>query len=158
MSKRWMALLFAATMLAAQSVGAQGKTADGMDMQALRQAVRADKRALVAATLELTPEEAKKFWPAYDAYQRTLDMVNRERVMALEGVIGKDKPISDLYAKNLANELIAADEIDIKARRKLHSRVMKALPAKKAARYLQLEAKIRATQLYDVAEAIPLVK
>jgi hypothetical protein len=36
--------------------------------------------------------------------------------------------------------------------------VMKALPAKKAARYLQLEAKIRATQLYDVAEAIPLIK
>jgi Spy/CpxP family protein refolding chaperone len=158
MSKRWMALLFGATMLVAQSAAAQVKPADGMDMQALRQAVRTDKRALVAATLELTPEEAKKFWPAYDAYQRTLDMVNRERVMALEGVIGKDQPISDLYAKNLANELIAADEIEVKARRTLHSRVMKALPAKKAARYLQLEAKIRATQLYDVAEAIPLVK
>ena len=30
--------------------------------------------------------------------------------------------------------------------------------AKKAARYLQLEAKIRATQAYDIAAAIPLVK
>ena len=27
----------------------------------------------------LTPAEAKKFWPAYDAYQRTLDMTNREK-------------------------------------------------------------------------------
>ena len=35
--------------------------------------------------------------------------------------------------------------------------VLKALPAKKAARYLQLENKISAVQAYDVAEALPLI-
>ena len=35
---------------------------------------------------------------------------------------------------------------------------MRALPAKKALRYLQLESKIRAVQAYDIAQAIPLVK
>ena len=35
---------------------------------------------------------------------------------------------------------------------------MRALPPKKALRYLQLEAKIRAVQAYDIAQAIPLVK
>jgi len=34
---------------------------------------------------------------------------------------------------------------------------MKALPAKKAARYLQLESKIRALQAYEIAAAFPLV-
>ena len=35
---------------------------------------------------------------------------------------------------------------------------MRALPPRKAARYLQLESKIRAMQDYDIAKAIPLVK
>ena len=32
------------------------------------------------------------------------------------------------------------------------------IPALKAARYLQLESKIRAVQAYDIASTIPLVK
>jgi hypothetical protein len=32
------------------------------------------------------------------------------------------------------------------------------LPPKKAARYLQLESKIRAMQAYDIAAGIPLVR
>jgi hypothetical protein len=35
---------------------------------------------------------------------------------------------------------------------------MRALPATKAARYLQLENKIRAVQAYDMAESLPLIK
>ena len=158
MKRNVAAILFAAAMLAAQSAWAQDKSADVTDLQALRTAVRTDKKAFVASTMQLTDAEAKKFWPAYDAYQGSLNMANRERVLAIEGLIGRDKPLSDLYAKNLAKEIVAADEIEIKARRTLYNRVMKALPAKKAARYLQLEAKIRAVQAYDIALAIPLVK
>ena len=54
--------------------------------------------------------------------------------------------------------MIAADEAEIRARRTLQGKLVKALPAKKAARYLQLESKIRAVQAYDIAVAIPLVK
>jgi hypothetical protein len=126
--------------------------------------VRADKKAFVAATLKLTDAEAKKFWPVYDAYQRDLDMANRRRTVAIEGLIGLDKPVTDLYAKNLAVEMIAADEIEIKARRTLHNRLIKPLPGRaimptvKAARYLQLESKIRAYQDYDIASTMPLVR
>jgi hypothetical protein len=158
MKKYLATILFAAATLAAQWAWAEGSVADVTDMQALREAVRADKKAFVASTLQLTPAEAKKFWPLYDAYQRSLDMTNRERNVVVVSLIGSDKPISDLYAKNLASELIAADEAEIKARRTLHNRVMRALPAKKASRYLQLESKIRAVQAYDIAATIPLIK
>ena len=47
-------------------------------------------------------------------------------------------------------------ETEVRARRKLYNGLMRALPAKKAARYLQLEAKIRTVQAYDIASAIPL--
>jgi len=158
------AILVAVTVIAAPAAWAEGTAADVTDMAALRTAVRADKKAFVAATLKLTEAEAKKFWPVYDAYQRDLDMANRRRAVAVEGLIGQDKALSDLYAKNLANDMIAADEIEIKARRTLHNRLMKPLPgrsvmpAAKGARYLQLESKIRAVQAYDIAATIPLVK
>ncbi len=158
MNKNLAAILLAAAAFAAQLAWAEGNAADVTDMQALRAAVRADKKAFVASTLQLTPAEAKKFWPLYDAYQRTLDLTNQRRAMVVINLVSTDKPVSDLYAKALANETIAADEEEIKARRKLHNKVMRALEPKKAARYLQLESKIRAIQAYDIAATIPLIK
>ncbi len=158
MKKSMAAMLFAVAAFAAPIAWAEDKIADVTDMQALRNAVKTDRRAFVAATLKLTDAQAKRFWPAYDAYERTLDMANRRRVVAVEGLIARDKPVTDLYARNLANELIASDEAEVKARRTLHNRVMRALPATKAARYLQLESKIRAAQAYDIAATIPLIK
>ena len=153
-----LAFSFAVALSAPPSFAADGNAADVTDMQALRTAVRADKKAYVASVLMLTPAEAKNFWPAYDAYQRTLDMTGREKNVTVEGVIGTDKPVSDLYAKQIAKDIIVADEMDTKARRTLYNRVMRALPAKKAVRYLQLEGKIRAVQAYDIAQTIPLIK
>jgi len=163
MKKNFAAVLLFAAMIAAQSAWAEDKIADVTDMQALRAAVRADKKAFVASTLKLTPAEAKRFWPVYDNYQRVLDSANQRRVVAVEALVALDKPISDLYARNLANELVATDEVEIKARRTLHNRLMRGvptriLPPKKAARYLQLESKIRAVQAYDIAANIPLVR
>lgn len=126
-------------------------------MQALRAAVKADKKAYVASALNLTDAEAKKFWPLYDAYQRTLDRANRERNIVIIDIVGTDK-LTDAYAKYLLKDMIEADEAEVRARRTLQNKLVKALPAKKAARYLQLEAKIRAAQAYDIAVAIPLVK
>ena len=157
--KRYLAAVaFAAGMISAPSVWAEGNVADVTDMQALRAAVRTDKKALVASTLQLTDAEAKKFWPLYDAYQRAVDVANRERALVIEDIVEANKPVSDLYARNLAKELVAADETEVKARRTLHNRLMRALPARKAARYLQLESKIRAMQAYDIASGIPLLK
>lgn len=157
MKKNLVALLAAAFLIAAPAWG-QDKSADEAAIAALRTAAQKDKRALVASTLSLTGAEAKKFWPIYDKYQRDFDMLNRERNTALEGLVARDRPMSDQYARNLANELITVDEQQIKARRKMHNAVMRALPPKKAARYLQLESKIRAVQDYDIAVAFPLAQ
>jgi hypothetical protein len=158
MNMKFAAALFVVAMIAAPSSQAQDASSDVLDAQALLKAVKADRKGYVAATLGLTNAEAKKFWPLYDAYQRNLDMTGRRRAVALEGLISREKPMTDLYAKSIANELIAADESEIKARRTLNNRVLKALPAKKAARYLQLESKIRAAQASDIATMIPLIK
>jgi hypothetical protein len=161
MRRNVVAFLLAAAILAAQCAWAEDKIADVTDMQALRDAVRSDKKALVASTLKLTPRKARD--SGRFAYQRDVDLANRRRNVTLEALIGLDKPASDLYARSLANELIAADEAEIKSRRSLHNRLMRDVPTRilsrnKAARYLQLETKIRAVQAYDIAANIPLIR
>jgi Spy/CpxP family protein refolding chaperone len=157
MSKR-TATAFLIAVFAAATAWAQVPATPANDMQALRNAVKADKRALVASTLELTPQEAAKFWPIYDLYQRHLNASNRQMALAVEDLVARDRPMSDAFAKQLAATLIAADQGELKARQTMQKSVLKALPPKKAARYLQLESKVRAFQDYDLAVAIPLVK
>jgi hypothetical protein len=148
----------AITLLMTPLAHAVDATSEVTDMRALRDAVRTDKRAFVESVLGLTPREANRFWPLYGMYQRHLDASNRRRVVAIESIVATDAPISELFARNVANELVASDEAEIRARRTLQNAVLKALPPKKAARYLQLENKIRAIQAYDIAAAIPLLR
>ena len=150
--------LVALAALASSPARAQSKREDMTDLQALRRAVQADKRAVVADTLDLTDAENRKFWPIYRTYQRALDAADRRRTRAIVAEVGRDRPFTDPYAKAFALELIAADEAEIKARRTLENKLMRALPPRKAARYLQLESKIRAVEAYEIAQALPLVK
>src|SRR6266480_5189737 len=114
MKRNIRAILFVVASLIAPVIAAEDKIADVTDMQALRAAVKSDKKAYVASTMNLTAAEAKKFWPIYDAYQRSVDISNRRRSLAIEAVIAKDQLLSNLYARNLANELIANDEAEIR--------------------------------------------
>ena len=130
---------------------------DFTDMQKLRDEARADKRALVADALQLTDAEAKRFWPIYDTYQRSLDETNRRRVLALEGLMFREQKMTNLAAKRLVTELMAIDDAEAKARHALRNRLMRSLPSVKVARYLQLEDKLQAIRDYDVASSVPLV-
>lgn len=158
MNKLAMAFAFAAAVAAAPVATAQDRAGDATEMQTLRAAVKTDKKTYVASALNLTDAEAKKFWPIYETYQRTLNLANSERNRVIVDIVGSDKPLTDAYAKYLLKDMIEADEAEIRARKTLQNKLVKALPAKKAARYLQLESKIRASQAYDIAVAIPLVK
>jgi len=137
---------------------AQDKSAELTDLPALRTAVLADKRAFVASTLKMSDAEAKRFWPIYDQYQRARAGADERRTRAIVDVVGRDRPVSDAYAKVLAAELMAADEVEIKARRTLQNRLLRAVSARTAARYLQLESKIRAIEAYDIASSLPLAR
>lgn len=158
MNKLITACAFALAAAATPLAQAQDNAAAVADLQALHQAARKDKRAVVAKTLGLTDAEAKKFWPVYDKFQRELALLNRERNVALETLAARDRPLTDAYAKQVVNDLLTVEEQEIRALRKMSSSAMRALPPKKAARYVQLENKLRAAQDYEIAVAFPLAQ
>ena len=151
-------LLCAATLTAAPAL-AQEKTAD-TNMQILLEKVKADKKLVVAANMDLTEAEGKAFWLIYDAYQKELQIINErmaKTILAYADAYNKTA-LTDVQAKQLVDEALAIDQDEITLRRTYAARLARVLPGKKVARYLQIENKIRAAIRYDLAAGIPLVQ
>ncbi|MGZ8500911.1 MAG: hypothetical protein ACXWXL_21060, partial [Candidatus Binatia bacterium] len=55
--------------------------------------IKADKKLLMAANMELTEAEAKAFWPVYDEYQKELHKVN-EPLIALRNGYATVTPVA----------------------------------------------------------------
>ena len=153
------ALLLSLALVAAPAATAQTTAAADGPLQAFAAQARPDKRAYVSGTLGLTEAEAKRFWPVYDAYQRSVEANTRRLTRMVEDVVSVGERVAnDAYAKNLASQYLVAYDDEARDWRRMHRSVMRALPAHKALRYLQVEAKLRALRDYEHAQAMPLLK
>ena len=155
--------VIALAMLLAQPALAQTKPAapsGTSDMEILRQKIKADKKLVVAANMQLTEAEAKKFWPVYDAYQKDLAGLNDRTMKAIVSYADayNKGSVADATAKKLIGEAIAIEEAEVKMRRSYLPKLEKAVGGMKSARYLQIESKIRAIIKYELAANIPLVQ
>lgn len=154
------AMLSLALAAAPPALAQTAAASDGSDVKALQSQAKsaADKKALVGRELALTDAEAKRFWPVYDAYQRKLDATNRRYALAIQEAVLPDRPITDAHARILAKELGDIEDAESRARKTMFSGAVKALPGRKAIRYIQVENKLQSGYRYDVASTLPLVK
>jgi len=130
------------------------------NMEILRQKIKGDKKLIVAENLKLTDAEGTAFWPVYDAYQKDLQQINQRlsaMIMAYADAYNKG-PVTNEVAKKLLDEALAVDDAEAKMKGSYAPKILAALPATKAARYIQIENKIRAVIRYELAAGIPLVE
>jgi Spy/CpxP family protein refolding chaperone len=125
---------------------------------ALLARIQSDKKGLVAKAMNLTDQEAKKFWPLYDKFQRELEAPQKQYTRAVLDYVAAEGKLTDANAKRLAEQALAASVAEAKLRERHFAQVQKVLPAVKAARYAQVENKIQAVQRFEAAKAIPLAE
>jgi hypothetical protein len=135
---------------------AQEKPAD--NMQIVREKIRADKKLFIAQNMQLTESEAKAFWPVYDTYQNDLAKLNDRTIKLIQDYAKNYKTMTDETAQKLLDEYMAIEGDRLKLRESYRPQFMKVLPAKRVARFYQLENKIHAVVSYDLARQIPLIK
>ena len=142
----------------AGSAWSQDKPAN--NMESVHEKLKADKKLIITKYMELTEAEAKNFWPVYEDYQKDLQKINERLLNMLQSYAAdyRNKSLTDEKAKQLLDEWIAIDNDDAKRRASYVPKVMKALPPKKAARYLQIENEYRILLKYDLAATVPLVQ
>lgn len=147
-----------------QILWAQTKAAPGdkpaSNLEIIHEKLKADKKVIVAKYMELTESEAKKFWPVYEEYQGDLQTSNQRLLRLLESYAEdyKKNSLTDDKAKKLLDEWLAFEQEEGKRRSAFAPKVLQALPAKKAARYLQIENEYRTLLRYELAATVPLVQ
>ena len=136
----------------------QDKPANNMEI--IHEKLKADKKLIVSKYMDLTESEAKNFWPVYDEYQKDLQKIHERLGSLLRSYAAeyRSQSFTDEKAKKLLDEWLTLEQDDAKQRKSYVPKVLKALPAKKAARYLQIENEYRILLNYDLAATVPLVQ
>ena len=127
-------------------------------MNSVRDALKAQKRAFIAVNMELTNAEDAKFWPVYDGYQKDLEKMNQKIGGLILDYAKNYETLTDTKADELLKKNLALEKKMLQLKTSYLPQFSAVLPAKKVARYYQLENKIQAVIRYDLAEKIPLVK
>src|SRR4051812_21549021 len=152
------ALMLALPLAAQDKKGAPAKSADS-NMQILMDKIKADKKLVVAANMQLNDADAKKFWPIYDSYQKDLDGINKRMATVIKEYADayNKQAVTDGVAQKLLPEMMSIEQAEVDLRKSYSDKVTKSLSAIQAARYMQIEGKIRALVRYELAGGIPLV-
>jgi hypothetical protein len=141
------------------AIPAFGEPVTDSNMEILTETLKADTKLLIAGNMDLTDAEAKQFWPIYDSYQKDLEAINQQlgRTITTYAEAFNNGTISNDTAKKLLNEALSVEEQEVKLKRSYADKLAKVLPATKAARYIQMETKIRSLIRFEMAQQIPLV-
>jgi len=151
-------LLAAVLTLAVTATPGRAGEAAKANLDILLDTIRSNRKALVAANLTLTDEEATRFWPLYDRYQTELKPIQDRAVKVIEDYTANFHDISNEKAMKLAEEWLSAESDRAKVRRTYLDEFAKVLPGRKVMRFYQIENKMDAVLRYDLASQIPVVE
>ena len=143
--------------LCAVPVLAQDKAAPQLTSAEWLAKIQADKKGIIAKSMALTPDEAKKFWPLYEQFQRELAVPQSAMNRAMLDYIAAGATLTDANAKRLVEQIQGAAKDEVQLNEKHFKQLLKVLPAHRAARYMQIENKMQAVVRYEAAKAMPLV-
>ena len=135
---------------------AQDKSAD--NMQILLEKVKADKKLLVAENMQFTEAEAKVFWPVYEKYQSELFLIRARTLKLIKDYAAAYEEMTNSTAKKLLDESMTIEALRLKLAKTYLPQFRKVLSDARVVRYYQIENKINAALMYELARNIPLMQ
>jgi len=118
------------------------------------QAKRAD---IMAKGLTLSADQAAKFWPLYEQFQKEQDAVVNGQIAATQAYADRFANLTDADALAYVNALLERDLKMHDLRVKWLAKFQTVVPAKVAARAMQLDRRLSQVAQVKVSSQIPLV-
>jgi hypothetical protein len=142
-----------------QSVGSQENTRiSDQDIELLRKDLRAQKKQLVAANLNLTTDQATKFWPVYDQYIAEQTKIHDQKYAVIKEFATSWGSITDEKALDLTRRALAVDEQVTQLRTKYVSNFLKVLPGKQVATFFQIDRRLQMMVDLQLMSQLPLIQ
>ena len=117
------------------------------------------KRAdIMAKGLTLTAEQASKFWPLFEEYQKEQDGIVNQQISATRAYADHFQDLSDADALAYVKALLDRDRKMLDLRSKWLEKFQKVVPSKIAARAIQLDRRLSNVAQIQLSQQIPLVQ
>jgi hypothetical protein len=125
----------------------------------LKQDLKAQKKDIVTEEMKtFTPEEAKRFWPIYDAYNTELEKFVDARLAVIKAYIDDYDTLTDAQATELLNRRFNIQKqrnaLDDKYRKQFET----ALSPKRLVRFYQIEHQLQLLIELQATSSLPLAK
>jgi hypothetical protein len=109
------------------------------DVQLVKSNLRSQKKQIVAANMDLTDQEAEKFWPVYDRYAGELAKIYDTKIALLQDYLDNYKTMSGDEAETYLRQRAAVEEHIMQVRLKYVPEFRKVLTGREAALFYQIE-------------------
>lgn len=127
------------------------------DIKLLREDVQAQKTQIITDTMSFSQAEAAAFWPVYKEYASEQQAIAAKRMdIILDYAKNLDK-LDDKKAGDLTQRMFGIEDETQSLRKKFYPRFEKALGAKRAAKFYQVDNRLSTIINFQLASEIPLV-
>ena len=125
-------------------------------IELLRSDVRQDKAEIMGALMQLSADEAAKFWPVYNEYDAALRKLNDLRVANIQDYARNYDKLSDDKADELIQNALHYQQQRSELLAKYYGRVKESIGAIDAARFVQIENQLLLIIDLRIASSLPV--
>lgn len=126
--------------------------------EVVKSLLQAGKKAIIIDNMGFTESESKAFWPVYDEFQQLKQKLNERTIKVLTDYMDGYETLTNEKAETLLKEYLAIEKERADLKSAFLPKFTKILPARKVARYYQIENKLEAMVKYEFSKEVPLVK
>jgi hypothetical protein len=127
------------------------------DISMLRKDLRSQRKQLIAANMNLTGDEAEKFWPIYDQYVGELVQINNAKYDLIKQYVQNSGNLTADQADGSVKKWLGVDESVAQLRMKYFPTFRKVLSAQNTALFYQLDRRVQLMIDLQLASQLPLI-
>ena len=135
----------------------QPNSINGKDVEMLRANLRANRKELTAQNMNLTADEATKFWPIFDQYRKEAIKPNDDRWALIQEYAASYNTMTDAQAQDYMKRAAAVDQQLVSLRLRYVPVFEKVVSAKKTALWYQIDRHIDLMINLQLSSMIPMV-
>jgi hypothetical protein len=138
-------------------VEVKAKPLTDADIQLIRQDLQSQKNKIIADTMVFNDSEASAFWPIYKQYSSDQQAIAAKRFDLIIDYAQNLEKMDDKKAADLSQRLFTIEDNTQALRKKFYSRFEKALGAKRAAKFYQVDDRLSMILNVQLTSEIPLI-
>jgi Spy/CpxP family protein refolding chaperone len=126
-------------------------------LKSMRSDMQSTRADIIAKNLSLTADQAAKFWPVFNAYQKEPNVIMDAQLKSMQDYVDHYATLDDAAARTFINSHLERDAKMTALRQHWLAEFEKVVPIKVAARAMQIDRRLSNLAQLEISSQLPLV-